>query len=352
MKTLKDFNFKNKKVLLRCDFNISFNEKGEIDNDFRIRQTIPTIKYLIEKGAKVILMSHIAGNRSLDLVWKRVSEYVSGPIVFLDNLRLNEGEEKNDDEFAKKLASLADIYINDAFGVCHRKHASVSAITKYLPSVPGLLLEKELKILSGILNNPKKPMVAVIGGAKISSKSAVIKEFLDKADHLLIGGKIANSILAAKGMALDGFTKEEKEKIEKIDLSSAKIHLPIDAVTLKGTMAVGKVEKNDHIFDIGADTIAIFSRVIKEAKTIVWAGPLGFFEKKPYDKGTRETAKAICGNKEAFRVVGGGETVTAIFTFNMEKCFNHISTGGGAMLAFLGGEKLPGLEALNYYGED
>lgn len=352
MKTIKDFEFKNKKVLLRCDFNVPFAENGEINNDFRIRQTVPTIKFLLKKGAKLILMSHLAEDKSLDPVWERVKKYVSGDMKFLDNLRLNKGEEQNSDEFAKQLALLGDIYINDAFGVCHRNHASVVAITKYLPSGAGLLLKKELKVLSKVLHNPDRPMVAVIGGAKISSKTAVIKQFLNKADHILMGGRIANSLLAAKGIALNGLTKEEEEEIKKIDITSSKIHFPIDAVTSEGLMAIGKVKRGDLIFDIGDDTVSIFSDIIKTAKTIIWAGPLGFFEKKPYDKGTKEIAKAVCKNKSAFKVAGGGETTAAIAEFNLEDSFDHLSTGGGAMLAFLGGEKLPGLRALNYYGKD
>jgi 3-phosphoglycerate kinase len=350
MKTINDFEVKNKRVLVRCDFNVPFDEKGNIENDFRIRQTLPTIEYLIKKGAKVVLMSHLADDKSLDPVWERVRKYVSGDIKFLDNLRLNKGEEKNSEQFARELALNADIYVNDAFGVCHREHASVVAITKFLPSAAGLLLEKEIKVLSGILDNPARPMVAVIGGAKISSKSVVIQRFLDTADHILIGGKIANFLLAVQGIAQDGFTPEEKKKMGDINLASNKIHLPIDAVTAKGLMAVGKVEKNDFIFDIGRDTISVFSNIIKEAGTIIWAGPLGFFEKKPYGKGTRRVAEAICKNKKAFKLAGGGETIAAIADFKLEKGFNHISTGGGAMLAFLAGEELPGLKALGYYG--
>ncbi|KPJ55285.1 hypothetical protein AMJ47_00185 [Parcubacteria bacterium DG_72] len=352
MKTIRDFDVKNKRVLVRCDFNVPFSENGEIDNDFRIKGTIPTIKYLVEKGADVILMSHLEDGKSLDPVWKRVREYVPGNIKFLDNLRSNKGEKENSDEFAKNLASKADIYINDAFGVCHRAHASVVAITKYLPSGAGLLLEKELLVLSKVLKNPDRPLIAIIGGAKVSSKAAAIKQFLNKADHILIGGKIANSLLVAKGMALDGLEEEEKKQIEKINITSSKMHFPVDAVTAKGLTAIGKVEKGDLIFDIGKDTISIYSDIIKTAKTIVWAGPLGFFEKKPYDKGTRKIAKAICKNKKAFKVAGGGDTIAAIAEFNLEHSFGHLSTGGGAMLAFLGGEKLPGLCALNYYGKD
>lgn len=315
MKTIRDFNVKSKRVLVRCDFNVPFSEKGEIDNDFRIRQTIPTINYLIEKQADVILMSHLEGGKSLDPVWKRVRKYVPGNIKFLDNLRANKGEKENSDEFAQSLASMADIYVNDAFGVCHRNHASIVAITKYLPSGAGLLLEKEIKVLSKILENPERPLVAVIGGVKVESKARMINRFLHKADKILVSGKIA----------------------ENIKVRSDRLVLPKDTI---------------GSFDIGPETIKNYKDIIKTAKTIIWAGPLGFFEKKPYDKGTKEIAKAICKNKKAFKVAGGGDTTAAIIGFKLERDFDHLSTGGGAMLAFLGGEKLPGLYALNYYGKD
>lgn len=315
MKTIRDFNFENKRVLLRCDFNVSLNKEGKIKNDFKIKQTIPTIDYLLKQGAKVILMSHLSGNKSLDSVWERVKKYISGDIKFLDNLRFNKGEEINDENFAEELASLGDIYINDAFGVCHRNHASVVAITKFLPSGIGFLLEKEIKTLSKVLDNPDRPEVVIIGGAKAESKAKVVDRFLKTADKILIGGKIANNI----------------------KIKSEKIILPKD---------------NIKSFDIGPETIKEFKKVIKTAKTIIWAGPLGLFERKPYDKGTKEIAKAICQNKQALKVVGGGETAAAVLKLNLEDKFDHVSTGGGAMLAFLGGEELPGLKALNYYGKD
>jgi 3-phosphoglycerate kinase len=315
MKTLRDLDIKNKRVLVRCDFNVPFSENGEIDDDFRIKKTIPTIKYLIEKEADVVLMSHLEGGKSLDPVWKRVREYIPGNIKFLDNLRLNKGEKENSDEFAKGLALMADIYINDAFGVCHRNHASIVAITKYLPSGAGLLLEKELLVLSKVLSNPKRPLIAIIGGVKVESKAKVVKRFLKTADKILLNQKMA----------------------EKIKIKSEKI-----------------IPARDNIqgFDIGPEAIKEFKEIIKTARTIVWAGPLGFFEKKPYDKGTKKIAKAICKNKKAFKVAGGGDTTAAIMEFKLEHSFDHLSTGGGAMLAFLAGERLPGLSALNYYGKD
>ncbi len=314
-KTIKDFDVKNKRVLVRCDFNIPLDEKENITDDFRIKQTIPTIQYLLHNKAKVILMSHLAGNRHLDVIWKRVKKYLktkTEEIVFLDNLRLDQREKENSDEFAKELASLGDIYINDAFGVCHRKHASVVGIPKYLPSGAGFLLEKEIKVLSKVLKNPEHPLVAIIGGVKVESKVKVIEQFLEKADYVLIGGKIAYNV----------------------NLASSNLYLPVDY-------------KNN--LDIGPKTIETFSKIIRKAKMIVWAGPVGKFENPLYEKGTKQIAEEISKNNKAFKIAGGGDTIFALTKFGLRDKFDHISTGGGAMLQFLSGEELPGLEALNYY---
>ena len=315
-KTLKDFDVRNKRVLVRCDFNIPLDEKENITDDFRIKQTIPTIEYLLENEAKVILMSHLVGKRHLDVIWKRVKECLktkAEEIVFLDNLRLDEREKENSDEFAKELASLADIYINDAFGACHREHTSIVGIPKYLPSGAGLLLEKEIKALSRVLKNPEHPLVAIIGGAKVESKAKVIEQFLEKADYLLIGGKIAR----------------------EINMTSPKLYLPVD---------------NNDYFDIGPKTIEVFSKIIRKAKMIIWAGPVGKFEIPLYEKGTKQIAEEISKNDKAFKVAGGGDTIFALTKFGLRDNFDHISTGGGAMLYFLSGEELPGLKALGYYG--
>ena len=315
MKVVRDFDVKNKKVLVRCDFNVPLNDKGEIEDDFRIRQALPTIKYLIEKGAKVILMSHLANNKSLAPVRKRLSEYLSGEeFTLLENLRRDKREEENDAEFAEELAELGNIYINDAFSVCHRTHASIVGLPKYLPSGAGFLLEKEVMVLSGILTGAERPLVVIIGGVKIESKGKVINQFLKKADYLLLGGKIADAV----------------------SINSQNLYLPKD--------------KNSD-FDIGPKTIKMFSEIIQKAKTVFWAGPLGWFEKKEFETGTKEIAKAITENKRAFKVAGGGDTIFALLKFGLRDKFDHISTGGGAMLKFLSGEKLPGLEALNYYND-
>lgn len=314
MKTLKDFNVKNKRVLVRCDFNIPLDEKENIADDFRIKQTIPTIEYLLKNEAKVILMSHLANNKSLFVIEERLEKYLgSEEFTLLENLRFNKGEKENDDNFAKELAQLGDIYINDAFGVCHRKHASVVGVPKYLPSGAGFLLEKEIEVLSKVLKNPERPLVVIIGGNKIESKAKVIEQFLEKADYVLIGGRIAEQI---------------KDK-------SNKLYIPVDS-------------KNG--FDIGPKTIKIFSEIIKKARTILWAGPLGKFEDSVYEQGTKKVAKLIVKNNQAFKIAGGGDTIFALTKFGLRDKFDHISTGGGAMLQFLSGEELPGLKALDYYG--
>ena len=314
MKTLKDFNVKNKRVLVRCDFNIPLDEKENIADDFRIKQTIPTIEYLLKNEAKVILMSHLANNKSLFVIEERLEKYLgSEEFTLLENLRFNKGEKENDDNFAKELAQLGDIYINDAFGVCNRKHASVVGVPKYLPSGAGFLLEKEIEVLSKVLKKPERPLVAIIGGNKIESKAKVIEQFLEKADYVLIGGRIAEQI---------------KDK-------SNKLYIPVDS-------------KNG--FDIGPKTIKIFSEIIKKARTILWAGPLGKFEDSVYEQGTKKVAKLIVKNNQAFKIAGGGDTIFALTKFGLRDKFDHISTGGGAMLQFLSGEELPGLKALDYYG--
>jgi len=313
MKTVRNINVKNKRVLVRCDFNVPLNSNGKIKNDFRIKQTIPTLKYLQKKGAKLILMSHRSDNKSLNSAWEKVKKEINPKeIIFLENLRLDKREESNNIVFAKELAQKGDVYVNDAFGVCHRNHTSITTITKLLPSVAGFLLEKEINILERVIKNPKRPLVAIIGGVKIKSKAGVIDNFTKIADYVLVGGKIAS----------------------EVKTKSSKVILP---------------EDNIKTFDIGPKTIKNFKNIIRKAKTILWAGPLGYFEKKPFNKGTEEIAKAIVQNKTALKVAGGGDTISAISKLGLEKKFDHLSTGGGAMLSFLAGEKLPGLEALEYY---
>ncbi len=404
-KTIKGLDIKNKRVLVRCDFNVpldySFSPSPKILDDFKIKQTVPTIKYLIKNKAKVVLISHL-GNpeegqkftqhhfskkngagfslkpialRLKELLGKEVKflddcidkevekqtmEMKIGEILLLENLRFHKEERENDRNFAKELSKLGDVYINDAFGCSHRAHASIVGIPEYLPSGAGLLFEKEVRILSKVLENPWRPLVVIIGGAKISTKSKFIKQFLEKADHLLIGGKIANTILIVKGICVGRPwpSEETVKEIREFNLTSTKLHLPIDAIVSPNDTgkiyvresAPGKVRKDELLLDIGPETVKIFSKIIEDAKMIIWSGPLGFFENPLFEKGTKDIAEKVVRNHQAFKIAGGGDTIFALSKFGLKDKFDHISTGGGAILQFLSGEELPGLKALGYYG--
>jgi phosphoglycerate kinase len=345
MKTLKDFNFKGKRALVRCDFNVPLSQKqGDILDDFRIKETIPTINCLIEKGAKLILMSHLGRpggkvieglrltqvqNRlmeSLDLSITKAPDCVGseiekwtrnmqpGEILLLENLRFHKEEEEGDLGFAQELAKMGDIFVNDAFGASHRAHASISGVPQYLDSGAGLLLEKEIKVLTGLIDRAERPLVAVIGGKKAETKAKLIDRISEKGDWVLIGGLIQ---------------REMKEK--NIQLKHPqKVIEPVDEIEGK---------------DIGPETVKVFKEKLKLAKTVIWSGPLGMIEKEEFSEGSKEISRAI-SESNAFSVVGGGETVEFINRLNLTSKFSHVSTGGGAMLAFLAGEKLPGLEAL------
>ena len=386
MKTIRDFNFEGKRVLVRCDFNVPLSQGGEILDDFRIRQTIPTIEYLIKNGAKVILMSHLGDPqenqkskfslkpvalRLEKLLKKRVKfledclsqkvekemgKMKEREVVLLENLRFHKEEKENDEKFAQRIAALGEIFINDAFGVSHRNQASVVGLPKYLPSGAGILLEKEIKVLSRVLEKPLHPLVAIIGGVKIETKIKVIEKFLQIADHLLLGSKIAETILMAKEILVGRKFPEEEilERIKKIDLTNPKLHLPTDGMMALASLnekysrigAVGTLRKEEEIFDIGPETIRMFFEIIKTAKMIIWNGPPGYFEKPPFDTGTKKIAEAICRNYSAFKIAGGGETDSFLHQSGLREKFDHVSTGGGAMLEFLSGKKLPGIEAL------
>jgi phosphoglycerate kinase len=387
MKTLRDFDIKGKKVLLRVDFNVPLDENGVVLDDFRVKKTLPTIKYLEAGNAKTILISHLGrpeGKRvqkdSLrpvalllknllgkeikflddcrgEKVEREVDKMRNGEIVLLENLRFYKEEEENNEKFAKELARLADIYINDAFAVSHRAHASVFGVPQILPAGAGFLLEDELKNLNKILEDPKRPLVVIIGGAKLETKIKVIERFLVLADHLLLGGKIANVILAGKGLCSAGPLAETElaAKIEKFDLTNPKIHLPLDGkIALNSPPpdggyvregAVGTVRADESVFDIGSDTIKIFSHLVKQAGTVFWNGPVGYFEDKRFANGTLELASAII-KSGAFSLVGGGETDEFLEKEGLREKFSYVSTGGGAMLEFMSGDKLPGIEAL------
>ncbi|MCP6718238.1 MAG: phosphoglycerate kinase [Patescibacteria group bacterium] len=380
MKKITELDLKNKTVLLRCDFNVPISKNGDILNDFRIQSVIPTIKYLIDKNAKVILMSHLetkGENKSLSLIVSRLKELLndkielvsdyfekdqkeiaemlnSNKVVLFENLRFYDQEKDNDQEFAKKLASFGDVFINEAFSVSHRNHASIVSIAQYLPKAAGLLFKKEILTLSKLKERPEQPFVIIIGGVKIKTKIKTILNLLKKSDYLLIGGKIGEAILAYKGILKERQAQEDG-LIAQIDLTDKRLHLPLDGIiALKDSIdnlregGIGTVKKQEDIYDIGPETIGLFKEVISRAKTILWNGPLGMYEDKRFEKGTKEIAQAITENKSAFKVAGGGETIMAIDKFNLKEKFNFISTGGGAMLKFLAEEKLPGIEALNH----
>lgn len=344
MKTLREFELKQKRVLVRCDFNVPLSEKGEILDDFRIRQTLPTINYLIEKEAKVILMSHlgrpqgrvveelrmtpiqdrlmeyldISITKAPDCVGKEIEKWTKemqpGEILLLENIQFNPGEKKNDQNFAKTLASYGDIFIMEAFGQAHRNYASIASIPKYLPSGAGFLLEKEIKILSDLIKNPQKPLIAIIGGAKAEEKAGLINKISEEADFVLIGGLIQREI---------------KGKNIQIKYPQ-KIIGPVDEIEGK---------------DIGPKTIELFKEEISSAKTIFFNGVLGMVEKEEFSKGTEEILKAIA-KTNSFSIIGGGDMTQVINKLGLIDKFSHVSTGGGAMLEFLSGEKLPGIEAL------
>ncbi|MFA5431569.1 MAG: phosphoglycerate kinase [Candidatus Paceibacterota bacterium] len=388
MNNLRNVDVKGKKVLIRVDFNAPLNKDGGVNDDFRIKKAIPTLKYLRDNGAKIIIITHLGQPKNKDLqysirpiarrlfeliggriqfindtigkkVEKEISRMKEGDIVVLENLRFYKGEEDNNENFSCQLARLGDLFVQDGFGVCHRTHASIVGVPKFIPSYPGLLLEEEIRVLSAVLVSPDRPLVSIIGGVKVSTKTRVIERLLDKSDYLLLGGKIANSLLVAKGQCIRDLLSEDEEDlmdvVKGIDLTSPKLHLPIDGVIALSNLdeeysrvgAVGTVRREEGIFDIGPETVQKYRAILSEAKTIIWNGPLGFFEKKPFDKGTEDMAKMIGQiNNQVFSIVGGGETVEAIQQLGIEDQFDYISTGGGAMLDFMAGKDLPGIVAL------
>ncbi len=386
--TVTDLQLKGKTVLMRVDFNVPQDTNLKITDDTRIRATLPTIKYILENGVtKLILMSHlgrpdgkIVAKYSLKPIAVKLQELLGQPVLFLndcvganikndiaaakerivllENLRFHAEEEANDAGFAKQLASLADIFVNDAFGTAHRAHASTEGVTHYLKSAAGFLLEKEIEYLGSAVANPERPFVVILGGAKVSDKIGVIENLLPKCDAIIIGGGMAYTFLKAQGKAI-GNSKLEKDKLDlaKSILDKAKqlkkdILLPIDNLIVETIDAGAKTELvGENIpdgkiaVDIGPKTIAFFEEKLKTAKTIVWNGPLGIFEMDPFSKGTQEIAKFISGLK-AVSIIGGGDTAAAVAKFNLEDKMTHISTGGGASLEFLEGKILPGIAAL------
>ncbi|MFA5086815.1 MAG: phosphoglycerate kinase [Candidatus Paceibacterota bacterium] len=386
MLNLKNIDFKGKQVLVRCDFNVPLGENGEISDDFRIKKAIPTIDYLRERADAVILISHLGRPQGKELkfslrpVAKRLSEMMNievkllddpiGPelkkkidamnnheVILLENIRFYKEEKENNPEFAKQLASLGDVFVEDGFGVCHRAHASTYGVPQLLPAAPGFLLQEEMDVFDKVMSNPERPFIAIIGGVKISTKTRLIKKLLEKADNLLVGGKIANSILVVKGYCIkDKWTAEEDklmDLIDTVDLTSPKLHLPVDGVMALSDLnedysrigAVGTVRKEEDIFDIGPETVEKFKDIIKEAKTIIWNGPLGYYENDDFRRGTNEIMKAI-SESGAYSIIGGGDTADIVHQLKMDNQFDYISTGGGAMLDYISGEDMPGIKVL------
>ena len=386
-KTVADVDVAGKKVLVRVDFNVPLDKAtGAVADDRRIREALPTIRYLLDHGAAVILMSHlgrpegkVVPKYSLCPVATRLGELLGRPVLMapdavgpkvqemarqlnpgqvmlLENLRFHPGEEANDLTFARELASLGDLYVNDAFGTAHRAHASTVGITHYLPAVAGFLMEKELKTLGEALENPARPFVAIIGGAKISTKIAVLRNLLPKVDHLLVGGAMANTFLAAKGLSM-GKSLVERDKLDVardvMREAGDKLVLPIDVVVAPeptpdaptSVVSVNAVPVDQMALDVGPGTVAEFGRIATAAKTVVWNGPLGYYEIPKLAEGTRALA-ALLAKSPAKTIVGGGDLVAALEAAGLADKMSFVSTGGGASLELLEGKTLPGVAAL------
>lgn len=387
-KTIKDLDVYNKKVLLRVDFNVPMKD-GIITDDNRIKEELPTIKYLLDNGAAVIVMSHLGRPEgqvnlkySLRPTADRLAEYLgkevqftedcigrettkkakelkSGEVLVLENLRFHAEEEENDKAFCEKLAKLADIYVNDAFGTAHRKHASTYGVAKLLPNAVGFLIEKELSMIVDTINNPKRPFVGILGGAKVSDKITIVESLLNKVDTLIVGGAMAYTFLMAENYNT-GDSKVEKEMVDEakrlVELAKEKnvqLLLPIDHVVANNfdnpTVIKNTVDANIPNgfmgMDIGKKTIKNYKHAIKEAKTVVWNGPMGVFENKNFENGTKAVAKAMAKSK-ATTIVGGGDSAAAVIKFKYAKKMTHISTGGGASLKLFEGKVLPAVDVI------
>lgn len=385
LQTVKDIALIGKRVVVRADLNVTLGKGLAIVDDTRIRQTLPTINYILDQGGSVILLSHLgdpSGKYIPALSLKTVSDYLStllsrpvplvtwenksdlheaepGQVFLLENLRFHPGEEANDSDFARDLAALGDIYVNDAFGVSHRKHASVVGIAKYLPVIAGLLLEREVSVLSGLLDRPERPFLVIVGGAKVSTKIGLLSRLAALADIIAIGGGMANTFLAAQGNAIGksfyeaGYTGEAKHLLRHAEHHRVKILLPVDLVvgnpdnsTLTKVVRANVIPENLAALDIGPETEAIFGAAVAHSKTIVWNGPLGVIEKPEYARGTEFIYYALTQNTRAMTVVGGGDTLSAITKEEHLDRIDHLSTGGGAMLTFLEKGSLPALEVI------
>ncbi|GAB6153267.1 phosphoglycerate kinase [Desulfosporosinus burensis] len=389
-KSVKDVEIRGKRVLVRVDFNVPLDKQGQITDDTRIRAALPTILYLVREGARVILASHLGRPKgqvnpsySLAPVAKHLSELLGqdvalaedcighpamkavstlqdGQVLLLENVRFHAEEEKNNPEFARGLASLAELFVNDAFGTAHRAHASTEGVTHYIPAVAGLLMQKEVEFMGNALERPERPFVAIIGGAKVSDKIGVIENLLEKVDVLIIGGGMANTFLKAQGFNMGKSLLEAekvelaKQLIEKARLKGVQLELPIDVVVAQAfeadaahrTVNVSEIQDDEMALDIGAASAERFATQISTARTVIWNGPMGVFEMDAFAKGTERIAQAVatCGGTT---IVGGGDSVAAVEKMNVADRMTHISTGGGASLEFLEGKVLPGVAALN-----
>ena len=388
-KTVKDIDLKGKKVFVRCDFNVPMDEKQNITDNTRIVAALPTIKYLLEQDCKIILASHLGRPKgevkpefSLAPIAKELSKLLNkeaimakdvigedatnkaenlkkGEIMLLENVRFHREETDNDPEFAKKLASMAEVYVNDAFGAAHRAHASTAGIAQYLPAVSGFLIEKELTVLGNAINNPERPFMAILGGAKVSDKIGVIDSLLDKVDTLMIGGGMAYTFFKAQGYSVgNSLCEEEKtglalEAMEKAKQKGVKLLLPVDTKvgkefkpdTESKTVAWTDIPDGWEGFDIGEKTIEMFKNELKNAKTVIWNGPVGLFEFDQFAIGTNEIAKTLA-DLDATTIIGGGDSGAAVAKAGLADKMTHICTGGGASLEFLEDKKLPGKECL------
>ncbi len=393
MKTIDDYNFKNKRALIRVDFNVPVDKDGNVGDANRIEAAKPTIKKILKDGGSVVLMSHLGRPKnneskySLEQIVGKVSEVLGtdvkfvnncvgevaenaannlnpGEVLLLENLRYHEEETEGDSDFAKQLSKLGDIYVNDAFGTAHRAHASTTVVAKYFEDKCfGYLLQKEIESLNKVLKSAEKPVTAILGGAKVSSKITVIENILGKVDHLIIGGGMAFTFIKARGGNVgSSLIEEDKQELaleilEKAEKMGVEIHLPIDSVIADSfsEMANTNTTPIDNIpdgwmgLDAGPKTIESFSNVIAKSKTILWNGPIGVFEMEAFSKGTIELGKAIGKATEngAFSLVGGGDSVSAVKKFGLEDQMSYVSTGGGAMLEMLEGKSLPGIEAIS-----
>lgn len=389
-KSVRDIDVKGKRVFCRVDFNVPM-KNNEVSDDTRIRAALPTIQYLIEQGAKIILASHLGRPKGqvnedmrLTAVATRLSELLGkqvtkteeafgdevekviatlqeGEVVLLENVRFYPGEEKNDPELAKAFASLADVYVNDAFGAAHRAHASTEGIAHHIPAVSGLLMEKELDVLGKALLDPDRPFTAIIGGAKVKDKIGVIENLLEKVDNLIIGGGLAYTFLKALGHDVGQSLLEEdkielaKSFIEKAKEKGVNFYMPEDVVIANefSNEATTQVVDIDQIpsdwqgLDIGPKTVDTYRKVILESKLVIWNGPMGVFEMSSFENGTKSVAIALADAQKTYTVIGGGDSAAAVEKFGFAENMDHISTGGGASLEFMEGKQLPGVVALN-----